>query len=472
MSRTYNYYAPINQALENFNRSLERSNQRRMEHEYQQQRMKYEHAIRLANLKDPRNQLAIQKARRELEPQTINLKSYMPSNMQDKPSVEKYNEFKSYLPSFTNGKGANIREDGVVVDAHNQPLQMPRFQARQVNNRIQFTVAANQNGIAEKEREIEKLKLQREAEKSRMKNLPPNQLKLKLGGYDAQIETLKKDLDNPKFRLMELDKTRRSFMNLYQRAALDNSDPEFLNALKYKIEGINDQMEMLLPAKGLKNQLVFVYKKEGGDTVKRRVPYSEVSTYEQQGWKAGVPQYKQTVSSRKNSITINQGYKQIGSLVEDIYDNEAANDVRNFYTESISSGVEPIQAINDATQYAKVYKDIQSEMIALQNAQKELKKAQDPFGPNFMFLDDKKVAEAHKKVEIHQQNILNLKGVLNQVRSSGVSYQQRVGPVQHLTGGGSSFTREQAIRELEEQGVDTSDPEVVEGYMLYRQSNE
>lgn len=482
MARSYNFYSPIQRAFENFNNSQDRRFNRELDYKQQEQATRLEHERRMAQANDPRQQLAIKRAQHELEPQTISFKDYMPSNMKDKRSVEKYNEFKSYLPSFTEGMGANIREDGVVVDAHNQPLQVPRFQARKVYNRAQFSVAANQNGIAQREREIERLKLQREEEKRKYKTLPPDQMKLRLGGFDTQIEILQKDLDNPKFRLMELNKTRRNFVNLYNKAALDNSDPQFLDALKYKVKNIDEQMEMLLPAKGLKSQLVSVWKEDGGRVIENRVPYTEVGKYTSNGWKEGKPQYQPQYGSKgsngkKGTITVLQGEKSLNNAMKDSFFMEGKSDAKDYYYNLLeeNEGIDPLVAANKARKYFTINEKIDQLNKELETTDNELSELGDE--PGFFQLEstwvkEKKAAEERKK-ELEERRSDFAKQLSDLKGSSGLRRPQ-ISSGTISSGAQWNLPEDEfnsLMDEMEGQGIDTTDADQVDAYIMHYMSN-
>lgn len=339
MSKYASYYAPINQALQNFNAQINENARHKMAAEHNLAQTQLAASKFMYEQTDPQRVLAQQQAAEQLAPTKIDVSRNMPVDGSDRSTLEHWNAFKSNIGGIAGDPDAEIQPDGSLLGSDGRPIVMPKWKAQQVQNRIAAAQMFEFDEEAQRQSELRSMAGDIEREQAQYNKTKSPQLRMKIKGMQEQLRAKTAEYENPNRQLMSL--TRK--MNKIDRYLADafasgNPDKGWVDTLKWQSARAQKQHNALLKATGKDG-------KAKGIQLKRYInPHSgEVIEYP-------VSKFEGAAYSLTNPVTANK--RHMGIFVLD-----NANDRPG----------SPIEQYNMVNSYIEDYNSLGTKITALKN---------------------------------------------------------------------------------------------------------
>jgi hypothetical protein len=251
MAKYASFYAPINQALQNFNAQMNENNRRRDAALHRDSQAQLAAAQFNAQMNDPRRVLAMKKASDELAPTVLNVSKNMPSTMgADKFAAEQWVKFKPHIASIVGDDGVQIKENGDLVGSDGTMVSLPAYKARKVQNRINAAQMFEFDGETRRRQEIGNLTNEINTLKDEYKKTKNPATQMKIKGMTDKLGKISMEYENPQRRLIALRGKLSQIDRAMYQAYADGGDPGWTSLLKDQATRTQDEYNALLKSMG------------------------------------------------------------------------------------------------------------------------------------------------------------------------------------------------------------------------------
>lgn len=251
MANYASYYAPINQALQNFNAQINENARRKMAAEHNLAQTQLAVSKFMYEQTDPQRVLAQQQAAEQLAPTEIDVSRNMPMDGSDRSTLERWNSFKPHISNIVGDPNAEIKPNGKILGGDGRKMVMPKWKAQQIQNRIAAAQMFEFDEEAQRQSELRAMASDIEKEQAQYKKTKSPQLQMKIRGMQEQLRSKTAEYENPNRQLISLTgKMNKIDRYLADAFASGNPDKGWVETLKWQSARAQKQYNSLLKAMG------------------------------------------------------------------------------------------------------------------------------------------------------------------------------------------------------------------------------